>query len=148
MFRRLRLRYAGRPGPILVLAGLAFLVPSCGGRNPVYPVHGRVLDGRGKPAAGALVIFHPSGSDNPGTLNPVGRVDSAGDFRLTTYTEGDGAPAGAYAVTITWPTPRKTPFGREGPDQLRGSYSDPRAAKIHFEVEKRPDNEVPVIKLP
>ena len=125
-------------------AVLALIVCSCGGgRTPVYPVRGR-----DKPATGALVVvFHPADGDDPAAPRPVAQVDDQGAFRLTTYAEGDGAPAGDYAVTILWPAPRKTPLDPEGPDQLKGRYGNPKTAKIRFKVERQPHNEVPVLKL-
>jgi hypothetical protein len=131
-------------GLLLVLLA----VGGCGARKePLYPVRGKVIDSTGKPAVGALVIFNRVGDARSDTARPLGRVDGEGTFRLTTYTEGDGAPAGEYPVTILWPTPRKTPFEREGPDQLGGAYADPNNPKVRFTVEKNPDNEVPTIQL-
>ncbi|HEV3344879.1 MAG TPA: hypothetical protein VG125_31165, partial [Pirellulales bacterium] len=50
---------------------------------------------------------------------------------MSTYELNDGAPAGRYAVTITWPgaNPRSNGEGDEeiqGPDQLGGRYSNPQ----------------------
>jgi hypothetical protein len=132
------------------VVGLTALLFSCGtGRQPVYPVHGRVLDDNDQPAAGAVVMFHPVGPADPNAKPIVGRVDETGAFRLTTYTQGDGAPTGEYAVTVFWQPPRKSPFDPPGPDKLKGSgYGDPNGSKIpHFHVQKQPDNEVPTITL-
>lgn len=139
-----------RPSRVAVAAFLALLVCSCNsGRKPVYPVRGQVLDSQNRPAIGALVVFHPVDGDDPATPKPVAHVDEKGGFALTTHTKGDGAPAGEYSVTITWPPPRKTPLDPEGPDQLKGRYADPKTSKVpRFKVEKQPQNEVPVIKLP
>jgi hypothetical protein len=135
---------------LLVLL-LALGVTSCSnGHKPVYPVHGQVVDSGDKPAVGALIVFHPMGvrKDDVVTPRPVAQVDETGAFRLTSYTKGDGAPAGEYAVTIMWPAPRKNPLEPQGPDQLKGAYNDPSAPKIRFRVEEQPDNQVPLIKLP
>src|SRR5262245_50392711 len=124
------------------------LLGGCSGKPPVYPVRGEVRDSEGKPAKGVLVVFHPVGEANSSeVVKPVGRVDENGEFHLTTYVEGDGAPAGDYAVTLVWPAPRKTPFDPEGGDQLGGAYAHPDTPKTHFTVEKR-DNQVPIIQLP
>jgi hypothetical protein len=130
----------------LVVQSLA-LFGCAGGRQPVYPVHGKVVDSRNRPATGALVIFNRIGEIGAGSLKPVGRVEEDGEFRLTTYTEEDGAPAGEYAVTILWPAPRKGPFVPEGPDQLKGSYADPKNPKFRFTVQKDVESEVPTIHL-
>src|SRR5206468_35759 len=74
----------------------------CGpGRRPVYPVSGKVLV-QGRPAAGAQLTFHPVGENGPNAIRPVAHVDDQGNFRLTSYKEGDGAPAGEYRVTVQW----------------------------------------------
>jgi hypothetical protein len=138
-----------RGGPALLLAAAALFASSCGGpgRKPVFPVRGQIVDRNHKPAAGAQVIFHPA-DPNYGDLNkPVGKADDKGAFTLTTYTEGDGAPEGEYAVTVTWAPPKRTPFAPEGGDLLKGSMARPEASKICFTV-KRGDNEVPAITLP
>jgi hypothetical protein len=130
----------------LPLLGLVLFSFSCAdGRKPVYPVRGQVLDSKGKPAAGALVVFHPLDTDD--VNKPVAHVDDKGTFTLTTYSEGDGAPAGKYAITLEWPVPRKTPFDKEGPDRLGGRFGNPKTSPLHFTVEPRQDNEVPVIRL-
>lgn len=129
------------------LLGAALLACSCSGRKPVFTVRGQVLDAGGKPAAGAVVVFHPVAGGDKEVLKPVGRVDEKGNFTLTTYAEGDGAPAGEYAVTVTWPAPRRTPLDPEGGDRLQGRYANPETSKVRFTVESKPDQEVPTIRL-
>lgn len=127
---------------------LAVLSLSCSnGRKQVFRVHGQVLDAKGKPAVGAVVIFHPVNADTNDPLKPVGNVDENGRFSLTTYTEGDGAQAGDYVITITWLTPKKTPFDSIGGDQLRGRYTTPERSPHRFTVENKLDNEVPTLHL-
>jgi hypothetical protein len=142
-------RQALRASLALAVAATALLTASCGsGRKTVYPVRGKVLDARQKGAAGAVVYFNPL-DPNYGDLNkPVGKVAEDGTFTLTTYEQGDGAPAGEYAVTIVWPTPRKTPLDPEGGDQLQGKFADPKSSTIRFTVKKEPGNDVPDILLP
>jgi hypothetical protein len=119
------------------------------GRKPVYPVHGKVLDSNNKPAAGALLVFHLIDPADQDITKPLAHVADDGTFALTTYVKDDGAPEGEYAVTIEWQQPSSNPFDKkkQGPDQLKGRYSDPAKSKIHFKVEKKPDNEVPAIQL-
>src|SRR5262245_35440518 len=133
---------------VFCLLWLALVLPGCGsGEVPVFPVRGRVLDKQGNPAAGALVVLQPLGAEAKST-RAVGRTDDNGEFKLTTNKENDGAPAGEFAVTVTWPTPKKTPFDAEGPDKLGGALATAEKSKLRFTVEKRPDNEIPVINLP
>jgi hypothetical protein len=94
--------------PVRLLALLAFTVVAATGcsksepdRKPTFAITGKVLDGT-KPIANATVVFHPVGESG---VKPRGKTDANGDFVLTTYDGGDGAPAGSYRVTIElWAT--------------------------------------------
>jgi hypothetical protein len=134
---------------LLVAAALVSL-PACGkgGRKPVYPVHGKVLDGSNKPAVGALVVFHPVNATDDDPNKPRGYVEEDGSFALTTYDKGDGAPEGEYVATVEWRPPRKTPFEPDPGDKLNGRYSDPKKSPHRFKVEKGAGNELPPIKVP
>src|SRR5262245_1565771 len=68
-------------------------------QKPVVPVRSTFLVS-GKPAAGAIVCFHPIG-DARG-LRSSGRVGNDGVLSLTTYVPADGAPEGEYIVTVYW----------------------------------------------
>jgi hypothetical protein len=70
--------------------------------RPTFPVEGKVLV-RGKPAEGVQVFLHPRDASQQG--KPRGTTDAEGRFQLRTYHDGDGAPAGEYAVTLYWPGP-------------------------------------------
>lgn len=102
---------------------------------PVFPVRSELLVD-GKPAEGAIVIFHRTEPTDPETTNPNGRVQSDGSFRLTTYETHDGAPAGDYRVTVFWPEPPKSPVEHPdmGPDRLKNRYTDPDKSQILITV--------------
>jgi hypothetical protein len=111
----------------------ALLVAGCGpSRKPVFPVKGQLLDAEGKPAIGAKVFFHRLGEADKNPVYPVGVVDEAGAFALTTYNAGDGAPAGDYAVTVEWRPPRASPIVAPRGDRLQGRFADP--AKSPFKA--------------
>jgi hypothetical protein len=136
--------HARRLAPWAAL-GLALAGCSRSDRIPVYPVHGKVRVG-GEPAAEAFVEFHPA-EGNPAPAWIVGQVDGEGNFALSTYVSGDGAPEGEYIVTITWKK-RGGPLNEfSGPDRLKGRYADPKTSKLRFRVEKKSLNEVPPYDL-
>ncbi|MDG3007466.1 hypothetical protein [Paludisphaera mucosa] len=90
---------------------------------PVYPVKGKVTF-EGEPAAGAFVVFNPKTAPKPGqqAFTPRATVQADGTFALTSATEGDGAPAGEYAVTVQWLKPVK-----QGADLVAGPNVIPKA---------------------
>jgi hypothetical protein len=126
-----------------LLAGLSgvfvFLVAGCGdGKPKLYKTAGQVLIG-GKAAPKAFVVFHSlNGETPPGRASAT--TDDDGRFALTTMSAGDGAPAGNYAVVVTWPIPPKSPFDGGGPDRLRGRYGDPATTPLKATIAKQDEN--------
>lgn len=123
-------------------AGLAMVAAAmgawgCGGgesetRVPVYPVTGKVTF-EGEPAAGAFVAFHPRTPARPGDVpsGPRATTGVDGAFSLTTAVEGDGAPAGDYAVTVQWLRPVQR--GGEvvpGPNVLPRALAEPASTPL------------------
>lgn len=137
-------RHLARGCVFLLLVGL---VVGCGsatptqGQKPVHKVKGQVFVG-GKPAAGAFVLFipvaEPADSKDP---RPRATVKEDGSFALSTYGDEDGAPAGEYAVTVTWSLD-----GRDDEDQLKGRYADRGRSGLKYTVKEGP-NEVPAFRL-
>ena len=78
-----------------LLALLPLLLGGCG--KSTVTVEGVVtLDG--KPVPGATVLFTPEeGNDRAASA----LTDEDGNFRLSTYSEGDGALPGQYRVVVT-----------------------------------------------
>jgi hypothetical protein len=144
-----RARWPGRRALLVCLAGLLVLLsaPGCGkkGRLPVYPVRGQVLVNNA-PAKEAVVTFWPEEPGKKETFNPNARTDENGNFTLSTYTAGDGAPAGTYLVTVEWPARHDLISGHWEGDKLKGAYKDPKKSKIRVTIEKRP-NELDPINL-
>jgi len=69
---------------------------------PIHPVSGIVtLDG--KAIEGALLTLISLQGQQPGDITPNGISDAEGKFQISTYSVGDGAPDGAYAITVSWP---------------------------------------------
>ncbi len=90
----------------LIVAGFAVALIGCGGdgTRKTYPVTG-TLTIDGKPAdAGVLVYLHPQYEEQDRMpIHPKGETDATGAFQITTYSTSDGAPEGAYLVTVEFP---------------------------------------------
>lgn len=115
---------------------------------PPHPVTGKVFY-KGKPADGFAVAFHPVTAWDGAQFAPSGMTDANGDFQLHSYGENDGAPAGEYKVTFTWPKEIAGPDPDEGKqvvDQLRGAYSNPQRSKFTVKVVEG-ENELPPFEL-
>lgn len=126
-------------GCFLIVAGFCGL--ACNKTEGLNPVQGKVRY-QGKPLAGALVSFHPSG----GMRDPsTGMTKEDGTFSLVTG-EINGAVAGKYTVTIMCQVPTKaqptgTSFGGmpETEDMLKGAYSNKSSSKITVDVKDGPN---------
>jgi hypothetical protein len=113
---------AVRSAVVLVLVTLA----SCGGgpnAPKAYPVKGKILV-NGQPANECEITLNRiSGPELPTPVTPSGLTDQNGEYQLTSYYGGDGAPDGEYVITVVWRERTglaKTEFG--GPDKLGGAY--------------------------
>jgi hypothetical protein len=119
-------------------AAVALFLSSCGdaGRRTVYPAYGRVLF-EGQPVPNAQVILHPLTSDDKDhPVRPTGRVGADGSVTLTTYTAGDGAPEGEYAVTVDL---RRRPPDAEGDvtqSVLPARYLKPETSPLRVQIKK------------
>src|SRR5438270_555295 len=111
---------------IIVLCG-------CGSRRPLYAVRGEVFF-KGKPAQGALVVFHPLGGTDSKVVRPRGTVEADGSFQLSSYAQGDGAAPGEYVVTINWLDLDKRKE-ENVPDRLKGHYTNRETSKLRIKVE-------------
>lgn len=120
-------------------------------RMEVHPVRGRVVV-KGKPAVNAQVSLFAvdDALKAPDAPFPRGTTTEDGYFELTSYTAGDGAPAGKYVVTVIWRARAGESDDPEindsMPDQLRGRYSDPETSTLQVEV-KAMENELPTLEL-
>ena len=100
----LALRYSWR---FALLSIVALFAAGCGSNEDRYdtvPVRG-VATCNGKPIANGVVNFTPMkdqgrAEGRTGRL-ALGKTDSEGRFRLTTYVENDGAITGRHIVTVS-----------------------------------------------
>lgn len=115
----------------------------CSGNKPppLHEVRGTVMIQK-KAATKAVIVLRPVSSETVGKLLPHGEVQADGTFRIGTFADGDGAPAGEYRVTITWPESRAEPDGVEiaSGDRLKGRFNDP--AKSKWTIQVREGNNV------
>lgn len=110
----------------------------------VYPFEGKVTL-KGEPAAGARIVFHPNAPfEDKDADYPRAVAGEDGTFRLTTYEDDDGAPAGDYRVTIDMATQAEGLQKREDP--LKGRYRDPARSGLTAVV-KAGQNEPVVFPL-
>lgn len=65
------------------------------GRSPTIPVEGKITLA-GTPIEGATVMFFSEKM----RITSYGKTDATGQYQLTTYEPGDGAPAGWYQVSV------------------------------------------------
>ena len=128
-----------------LLGASALLLSSCGsGQLSIHEVRGQVVY-QGQPVPLAFVVFHPvDGSEQLQKLRPRGQTDKDGNFDLTTYALGDGAPAGDYKVTVAWhgPDPGTDPNDvnieelGDKPDRLQGKYANPDQSPFQVTISK------------
>ena len=127
----------------LTLAGLLLAALSVGcGSSPedapkveLYPFEG-IVQVDGQPVSGAQVVLHPKAESSLGVVTPNGVTDESGRFMLTTYQPEDGAPEGAYHVTVSW-SDIENPGSSEpeyGPEKLPPRYQNPAFSGLELAV--------------
>lgn len=137
------------PWLALLLTSATLLTAGCdrndqGDRPPVYKTSGRVVVA-GKAAVGVDLNFHPL---DPATaaLVPTATTTADGGFALTTFTTGDGAPAGDYVVTMVWPKSNNPESDAAQGDRLNGRFADPKKSTVKARIVAG-DNNLPVFRL-
>jgi hypothetical protein len=126
---------------------------SCGKKNPELtgklPVH--LVTGslamNGEPMVDAMLQFHPLTKlpADASKIQPHANVDSEGNFHLTTYAAHDGAPAGRYAVTVSWKGPLTGVNGEQEdtmPERVPRMFRTPRTSTLVVEINEG-DNALP-----
>lgn len=130
---------------VVILAIIGCAKPPPTDHLPTYPVSGRAFF-KGQPAEGAQVQLWAVGNDlKLMAACPHATVEADGSFKTTTYATGDGAPVGAYGVTLRWRL-RPPPGKEEGPDRFRGRYADPRQPLLQVRILPK-NNELAAIYL-
>ncbi len=133
------------------------LTAGCGGGTPtpawqlpVEPAEGD-LTVKGAAAEDVFITFHPVTKPR-GTTNqilPRAQTDSAGHFQVTTYTTGDGAPAGKYRLSFSWQGPigeMSQDDHEELPERLNRKYLKPETSGYEITITEGP-NQLPALEL-
>ncbi len=144
-----------RPAPVrsvacLALAALIAALTGCGdGKIKTYPTTGTVTLG-GKPYPGAMVMLVPiGGSESFQKERPFGVTGMEGRFEMTTFIDGDGAPAGEYQVMIrtAMPDPRRSEQAAWGKrPEINPKYRKPGTSGLSATVNAAP-TELPPFSL-
>ena len=139
----------------LVLAALGMSVQAfvgCGKKTypnekPVFKIKGFVtVDG--KPVSDIQVELHDkAGPDDKRPTYPQGFTDETGNIRISTYEEGDGAPAGDYNVTFAWQEFNLMSRAFGGPDKLQNKYSDPKKTPFSITLGEGQPNDLGNVEL-
>ena len=121
---------------LTVLAAVCWTVclAGCGGQEGpgIHPVRGQVVF-QGRPAEGALVVFHPVGGSSEIEGRPRGYVQADGHFQLTTAVHHDGAPSGQNQVAVIW-LRRDDEDAEPGPSLLPTRFLNPQTSGLTVEI--------------
>ena len=103
----------------------------------VFKIKGTVtVDGTPTPDI-QIALHDKAGLDTQQPTFPQGFTDAEGNIRISTYEEGDGAPAGEYSVTFALQEFNLMSRSYAGPDKLKKKYSDPK--NTPFSITLGPD---------
>lgn len=136
-----------RRAAVLVPILLGCVITGCGtGFEKTYPVTGSLLVDD-VPAHRAKLVFFPVGEGAEKRVKPVAVVGEDGNYTVTTFLTGDGAPAGEYMVTVVWPKYEIVEHEEiDVGDLLKGQFNDHRNPFLKVTI-KPADNKIPPIKL-
>jgi 5-hydroxyisourate hydrolase-like protein (transthyretin family) len=102
----------------------------------------------GKPQAGIQVALHDvAGLDTKQPTYPQGFTDEQGKVRISTYADGDGAPAGDYKVTFVWQEYNLVSRSYTGDDKLRKRWADPKTTPISIKLGEGQPNDLGQVQL-
>ena len=119
----------------LLVGGLVLVAGCAKSGEKLYPVKGKIsVDG--KPADGAILLFHPQGGGQVSTAT----ADANGNYACV-HNTAPGIPTGKYTITVSWPDPAKrnatsTAMGQtpDVPDLLRGKYAMRERSTLTIDV--------------
>lgn len=117
------------------------------GEKPVFPITGTVtVDG--VPQEGLRITLHDSSGGDPAKPTfSSGYSKEDGKISISTYADGDGAPAGTYKVTIEWGQFNPLSMSYGGPDKLNGRYSDAEKTEITWTITESKVNDLGTVAV-
>jgi hypothetical protein len=86
------------------------------------------------PLAGGLVVFEPL--DAGARDSARGEIQPDGTFRLGTFKDADGAPAGRYRALVSPPTPPPTQEKRPARPAIHSRYLSPATSPLEYTVDR------------
>jgi hypothetical protein len=124
---------------LLASGFLVFVMLGCNKGHGVtlYPVKGTVYL-NGEPAKDVNVMFmsvKPLEVEGR-ILSPSAVTEEDGSFKLMSFEQDDGAPAGEYQVSIIFPMNRYNK-NQSGIDRLKGKFSDPKTSGLTATIEPK-----------
>jgi hypothetical protein len=111
-----------------------------------YPVRGRVVFPDGTPLPGGLVVFEPAPGGPP--VGTQGAIQPDGTFRLGTYQEGDGAPAGRHRALVVPPWPSSPDERRPARPLIHPRFQSFDTSQLEHEVIRGPNEFQIVVERP
>lgn len=121
--------------------------PKYANEKAVYKIQGTVIVD-GIPVPDIQVAFHDvAGPDNKQPTYPQGFTNAEGKLRISTYAEGDGAPAGEYKVTFKWQEYNLISRSFGGEDKLKKRYADPKTTPITIKLGEGQPNDLGTVQL-
>jgi len=135
---------------VTLSSGCGKSAPQIKGKLPVFPVQGKLLID-GQPMANATIILNPVRKWPNGTApqRPRAFAGSDGTFKVSTYSNDDGAPAGDYKVTISWKgdvSGVTSEQQAELPEKAPASFQEARSSRLRIKVNEE-KNELPTWDL-
>jgi hypothetical protein len=113
------------------LAGCSSELPP---RKPTTPVTGVIRVDGAAPGSPLQIVCHKlDGIDAADHTVSQAHSDNDGEFALSTYQQGDGVPAGEYALTVTWGKLNPVSMSYSN-DAFKGRYNDPKTSQVKFTV--------------
>ncbi len=125
------------------------VVAGCGDGSSMVPATGKLMVD-GKPAEGAVILFHPE----PSGTGKIGAAPVKEDGSFAISTDGKlGIPPGSYKLSLSWPDPSVKPTERQkmmgdfepGPDLLKGKYVNKDKAKMQIEIKAGEKELAPIV---